>query len=182
MLAIDETLNVGWFATDRRCADSLVVVYKFVPNAEKKILRTESDDYIRAAAQMLRFRKEDAASAVASSASEVLTRTAQKENGSAAASVFFAYSDEEVYTSPSDFASYDARVIYLNYLKEKSAYEAEVERLTQLRHEYNAETADKQLLALQIEQLEASLPKQKQELKLLLNKVYSLEHGVRHDK
>ena len=176
MLAIDESVNIGWFATDRRCADSLVVVYKFVPNAEKKVLRDEPADYVRDAAQLKRFRMSDNSVP----AGNVPSNESPKEPVTDVTStICFPLSDSVVYTAFSDFRSYDARVLYGNYLKNKEKYANEEQRLERLRGQYAQAAGNKETLAAEIRSLEESLPVQKQNLKTQLNKIYSLELNAR---
>lgn len=47
MLAIDETLGVGWFVTDRNHIPGQLTVYIFIPNEEKEIYTDESEEHLR---------------------------------------------------------------------------------------------------------------------------------------
>ena len=44
MMAVDEINGLGWFATDRNLPDSLVCIYTFVPNDEKRYYNYASDN------------------------------------------------------------------------------------------------------------------------------------------
>jgi tetratricopeptide (TPR) repeat protein len=57
MMAIDEQRKLGWFATDRNQPAGKVVIYTFVPNASKTIVRSEDNDYLRSAAQLKTYRR-----------------------------------------------------------------------------------------------------------------------------
>jgi tetratricopeptide (TPR) repeat protein len=57
MMVIDEQHKLGWFATDRNQPVGKVVVYTFVPNVSKTILRSEDNDFIRRAAELKTYRK-----------------------------------------------------------------------------------------------------------------------------
>jgi tetratricopeptide (TPR) repeat protein len=57
MMVIDEQRKLGWFATDRNQPTGKVLIYTFVPNASKTIIRTEDNDYLRNVAQLKLYRK-----------------------------------------------------------------------------------------------------------------------------
>ena len=57
MMVIDEQRKLGWFATDRNQPAGKVVIYTFVPNNSKTIIRSEDSDLIRRAAQLKTYRK-----------------------------------------------------------------------------------------------------------------------------
>lgn len=177
MLAIDENTNTGWFATDRRCADSLVVVYKFVPNPEKTILRGKTDEYIRQAAQLLCFRQQDETEEAAEPVITDLTTEKSEEP----AAIFFHLSDTIVYTQLTDFRSYDARLLYITYLSDKDKLQQTAEHLQTLRLQYAAADSDteKATLAQEIHDLEQTLPNRRKALKAQLNKIYTLELQAR---
>ena len=47
MMAIDESNGVGWFASDRYQPEDKVIIYLFIPNQEKIILRNDNENYLR---------------------------------------------------------------------------------------------------------------------------------------
>jgi tetratricopeptide (TPR) repeat protein len=57
MMVIDEQNKLGWFATDRNQPSGKVVIYTFVQNETKTIIRTEDKNYLRNAAQLKVYRK-----------------------------------------------------------------------------------------------------------------------------
>lgn len=52
MLAIDETMGVGWFVTDRNHIPGKLTVYLFIPNDEKEIYTDEPDERLRGLARI----------------------------------------------------------------------------------------------------------------------------------
>ena len=44
MLVIDEQQNLGWFVSDRYLPEGKAAIYRFIPNKEKKIVRSENMD------------------------------------------------------------------------------------------------------------------------------------------
>ncbi|MDD4108447.1 MAG: hypothetical protein PHH93_06995 [Prolixibacteraceae bacterium] len=57
MYVIDETMNAGWFVTDRYQPENKVVVYQFRNKEEKKYVQTDDIDYLTKAAQLKVFKK-----------------------------------------------------------------------------------------------------------------------------
>ena len=57
LYVFDEMTHIGWFATDRFQHPDTVVVYEFIPNNEKILIKTEDVEYRRQAAQMKVYRK-----------------------------------------------------------------------------------------------------------------------------
>ncbi|MCD7971924.1 MAG: tetratricopeptide repeat protein [Candidatus Azobacteroides sp.] len=55
MMAIDELNGVGWFASDRFQPENKVVIYVFIPNEEKNIIRSENVQHIRNMAKINRI-------------------------------------------------------------------------------------------------------------------------------
>ena len=57
MMVIDEQRKLGWFATDRNQPNGKVMIYTFIPNEVKSIIRSEDKDYVRRVAQLKVYRK-----------------------------------------------------------------------------------------------------------------------------
>lgn len=57
MLAIDEQRGLGWFATDRNQSSDKVMIYKFIPNKEVRIVKVTDNDSLRYLAGLKVYRK-----------------------------------------------------------------------------------------------------------------------------
>jgi len=57
MMVIDEQRKTGWFATDRNMASAKVMIYTFVPNQAKQIVRTGNKDSLLQVAKLKIYRK-----------------------------------------------------------------------------------------------------------------------------
>ena len=57
MMVMDEQRKLGWFATDRYQPEGKVMIYTFVPNENKIIIRTNNNDSLRSLAQLKMYRK-----------------------------------------------------------------------------------------------------------------------------
>ncbi|HPW89972.1 MAG TPA: tetratricopeptide repeat protein [Paludibacteraceae bacterium] len=56
MMAFDELAGLGWFVTDRYQHPDSVIIYRFVPNTERLILRNKTLQELRDAARMRSYR------------------------------------------------------------------------------------------------------------------------------
>lgn len=105
LYVFDELAHIGWFATDRCQHADTVVVYEFVPNAERVLLRTDDVDYRRRVAQMKAYRKAN------------LTAEEGEDNtieiGKQESEISFFVNDGVVYTRVSQFRSEVARGLFV---------------------------------------------------------------------
>ena len=105
LYVFDELAHIGWFATDRCQHADTVVVYEFVPNTERVLLRTDDVDYRRRVAQMKAYRK------VNLTAEEGEDNTI--EIGKQESEISFFVNDGVVYTRVSQFRSEVARGLFV---------------------------------------------------------------------
>lgn len=99
MMAFDELNGIGWFATDRFRTDDSVVIYRFVPNATRLILRDKTDDELRDAALLKTYRTAEAPQRIILSGDAHQT-TQNKQ---------FIVNDTTIYSSENDFKNAEAR-------------------------------------------------------------------------
>lgn len=101
MMVIDEQRKLGWFATDRNQPNGKVMIYTFVPNEVKSIVRSEDKDYVRRIAQLKSYRK------VASITPENVTSLQNRESETDK-QIEFVINDSVVYTHANQFKSEEA--------------------------------------------------------------------------
>lgn len=101
MLVVDEQRKIGWFVTDRYQQAGKVVVYTFVPNETKTIIRTEDKNYLRNAAQLKVHRN----AVVTSGNNEVGLENNLPE---ADKKIEFVINDSVVYTNADQFKNKEA--------------------------------------------------------------------------
>ena len=101
----DEMTHIGWFATDRFQHEDTVVVYEFVPNREKMLIKAEDEEYKRRAAQLKVYRK--ASLKVEPDSEDV---DAKEET---TAEIEFFVNDGIVYTRMTQFESEEAKLLYV---------------------------------------------------------------------
>lgn len=104
LYVIDEISNIGWFATDRFQHEDTVVIYKFVPNGEKRLIQAEDEEYKRLVAQLKVYRKADLQKV---DESEKVDDVDSQEFG-----INFLVNDGIVYTHMSQFKSEEAKAFY----------------------------------------------------------------------
>ena len=106
MMAFDELAGVGWFVTDRYQNPDSVIIYRFVPNVERLILRNKTPQELRDAARMRDFRRVVVASHNTPSHEEEAAKQFQ--------TTVFVVNDTTVYHSAEQFVSNEAREQFLS--------------------------------------------------------------------
>ena len=105
LYVFDEMAHIGWFATDRFQHSDTVVVYKFVPNKEKVLIKTDDVEYRRMVAQMKVYRK---ANLTKEGDENVVSETREKGT-----EFNFFVNDGIVYTRMAQFKSEEAKELYI---------------------------------------------------------------------
>ncbi len=159
MMAIDETLGVGWFISDRNHIPGKLTLYIFIPNEIKTVYQSGESEKLADLAQLTDIKatwQPDTTQYVA-----LLSEIDNIEQASklvAEPEFYFVINDELVYTYAADFRNKQALTYFYQAqtLRKKTA-ERDA-RLQQLRQQYaTAKPAQRELLASQILELEALL-------------------------
>ncbi|HRZ97755.1 MAG TPA: hypothetical protein P5084_09365, partial [Paludibacter sp.] len=130
MMVIDELQNLGWFATDRNQASGKIVIYKFVPNAEKIIYRTENKDTLENAAKLKLYRK------TLKIKNETTTKI--QDQNQPGQEFKFIVNDSLIYTHFEDFKSNIAFKIWSEYNGLEKLAKIELANLAELRAKYES--------------------------------------------
>ncbi len=101
MMVIDEQHKVGWFATDRYQPSGKVMIYTFVPNELKTIVRSEDKDFIRNVAMLKSYRK---TTITRTDSSDLIGEPLQENENQ----FEFVVNDSVVYSAVSQFKNPDA--------------------------------------------------------------------------
>ncbi len=161
MMVIDEQHKLGWFATDRNQSAGKVMIYTFVPNENKTIVRSEDKDYVRSVALLKSYRK-------SSKTTMENTETTKSDVTEPNKQIEFIVNDSTVYTHLSQFKCSAAMKLWNE--KEKIAADLKLSKakLDALRLRYDsAQTSDERsVVAPGIGELESK----NIELELLLKK------------
>lgn len=169
MLAIDEIRHIGYFATDRHTADSLVTIYTFIPNEEKQILRDQPEDYIRLAAQLKVHRN----NAETKTILPPLEKTQNSEDRTAKEEFVFILNDSIIYSHLQDFRSTDARTLYEQYLLLEQYLNECITQTASYREEYKNTDDNRRM------ELKETLLQLEKEYIVLLNKKPKLLYQIR---
>lgn len=174
MLVLDELAGRGWFATDRFQHPDSVVVYCFVPNAERRIVDDADEERHRRAAMLLEYDRTDIAEMQHGPASVAVEEENDRQD------ICFFVNDGLVYTSVSQFRSPMALQLY-------SALQDLYKRIRTLgillngkRREYTFATdeADKVVLRAEVLGLEDDLSALAVEVQTTLRSIRTLEIGM----
>lgn len=174
LLAIDEVTGVGWWATDRNLIPDHLTIYVFIPNDRRINIDSEEQNpipYARISGIKLTQDEETDYQEILDAIQKIDPAKTEKE-----AEFNFRLPDGTLYTRFEQLPDEEMINDMKNYLDAKDFYTKSASQLDALRKDYhiNGSTAT---LKLQISDLEASLGKQRSNLKKLKNKVIS--HSLR---
>ena len=172
MMVIDEQRKVGWFATDRNQPAGKVMIYTFIPNKIKTIIRSEDKDYLRAAAQLKTYRKAKLNLTTNNSTDEIQLQESDNQ-------LNFVINDSVVYTNASQFKSEEAKKMWKelhSIMLESKNKEIELENL---RTNYNEveKLEDRKLQATAILKLEKNCLELKTKISNKKMEVINLENN-----
>ena len=130
MMVIDEQHKVGWFASDRYQPAGKVVIYTFIPNEIKTIIRSDDKDYIRRAAQLKTYRKATKNQAESTIIIENQLPESEKK-------IAFVINDSLVYTHVNQFKSEEAVRFWAELRKLSADLKLKIKQLEDLRIQYS---------------------------------------------
>ncbi len=179
MLAIDEIKHIGYFATDRFTADSLVAIYTFIPNSETRILRNVDSTYLRQAAQLHVYR-----TAIQPHHNGTTSQQTHQTLPPAAIEKDFQFviNNEIVCHTIQEFKSAVAQVLMREYLQLQEQITEQETTLAQLRKQYaTADDAIRNTLTQTIIEIEKALPLLHTNSKQLINNIRYAELQARKE-
>lgn len=127
MMVIDELNKVGWFVSDRYLPEGKVAIYQFIPNAEKRIIRSENQDSIINKAQIKEF-------TILDDAVKLSLQKTESKNTSSVNKIFI--NDKISYSDASDFKSNEARNHFYQIEKLNEELKASTIELETLRESF----------------------------------------------
>lgn len=180
MLVMDETKQVGYFATDRFCASDSVCVYQFVLQAGNTVyLPPMPADSLALYAQLKRYIR------VARPSESVQTDAAYRAVDTLSENPSFRLyiSSDVIYTSEHDFISSEALDLYRRYREQEAELQGVDKQLDEARQAYTqADDAQRESIARQIGPLENRQTVLRQRNKQLLNRIRQMEVDARKEK
>jgi tetratricopeptide (TPR) repeat protein len=159
MMVIDEQRKLGWFASDRYQPTGKVIIYTFIPNDLKQIVRSEDKEYIRRVAQLKQYRK---AKITHTNTQDTIEEPIVEQKKQ----IHFVINDSTIYTSLDDFKSPDAKRLWVDLHKLKQDLKSKKTQLEVFRFKFS-ETSDlksQEDLKKSIPELEAYLLKDEKQI------------------
>ena len=155
LYVFDEMTHIGWFATDRFQHPDTVVVYEFIPNNEKILIKTEDVEYRRQAAQMKVYRK----AKLSTEEDEKVAAEIEKQESE----INFLVNDGIVYTRMAQFRSDEAKALYVKAQEADKRLSTLLRLLEGKRREFffSGVEEDQNILRAEILELEAEVRKYK---------------------
>ena len=153
LYVFDEMTHIGWFATDRFQHPDTVVVYEFVPNEEKLLIKTDSVDYQRRAAKLQVYRK----AKLTTEEDENIAAEIEKQESE----INFLVNDGIVYTRMAQFKSEEAKALYVKAQEADQRLSTLLRLLEGKRREFFFSGEDQNILRAEILELEADVRKYK---------------------
>lgn len=152
MMAIDETHQVGWWATDRGDDSEHVLIYLFKLNDNPEFLDEPDESRARIDRIADSWKQEGGYEELLNSMANNANQSEETER------VEILINDHLVYYSTDQFKNAESQSLYEQSLKTKVAIEENESRLKELREQYaNSSSAQKSQVADQIRQIEDQL-------------------------
>ncbi|MBQ5662897.1 MAG: hypothetical protein IIV19_00520, partial [Bacteroidaceae bacterium] len=179
MLVVNDIVNLGWFATDRRMEEGKVCVYVFVPNATKATYNYESQDSLKIIdlSQLSSIADTQTDEDVVRKARQKLLMLVYEQKDVVKNSDFlFIIDDLTEYTDVKQFKSPEARKLYDEWKKRSQKYSADIAMLEKRRDEYaTANAAGKQTMSAALLELETRLINEADAIDELLIRIRNTE-------
>ncbi len=152
MMAIDESHQVGWWATDRGDDPEHVLIYLFKLNDNPEFLDEPDESRARIDRIADSWKQEGGYEDLINSMANNANQSEETER------VEILINDHLVYNSPDQFKNAESQSLYEQSLKTKIAIEENESRLKELREQYtNSSSVQKPQVADQIRQIEDQL-------------------------
>lgn len=138
MMAIDETHQVGWWATDRNAEPGMVQIYLFLYEEEPFYLEEAQPERARISSMAETWREEGGYAALVNEIRE------GPQHHVPTSKLWIPIDNQTVYTQPEDFRNETARSLFFKALSLKEELNSTRSRLEQLRIDYhNANTSQR---------------------------------------
>lgn len=178
LYVVDETNNLGWFATDRRQPEGKVCVYVFVPNETRKGYDMDSFEEVLSNFARINSIKDTwtgEGDIVKEATQRLKTAFNESQSESTSNDFEFVINDSKTYTSLQDFRNAKAKGYAQQWLTARKVYETQKAQLDASRDAYaTADNATKKSMAKNI----LSAEKESQKLAAQISK---LEKQIREE-
>lgn len=178
MMVVDESKEIGWFATDRFQAEGKVCVYTFIPDDEVVLIETDDELYRERRARLTSI-KDTWKSGV--NYSDLIKKAREKIQKTIEKHVDFTFviDDNHTYYTLTDFLSQSARKMFSDLVGKRKALSALEYDLETKREAYGrTSNSERNSLTDQIIGVENKLPKLHDEISVLEKMVRNEEIKV----
>ena len=176
LMVIDESYNVGMFASDRYQPADKVCLYYFVPNKSRQPYDYETDDHelIRHASSLRSISTTQGNDQALKAGQRQLSLMRQSARQAQVRHDFeFVVNDNTVLYTLDDFKNANARKLAEQWLQKKKNLSALEQQLDDLRNEYHASNAQKR------EEMKAKIEGLEDRTSQLRTEVHEAEKGIR---
>jgi hypothetical protein len=145
MMAIDETNQLGWFASDRFQPEGKVCIYIFIPTETRDVYTYGANEAEtlrqRARINSIADTREDKETVAKAKARLLSARNEADKKSSGGTNEILVISDTQSYTDITQFHSADARQLFLQMSQQKIELQKMEKQLDALRTKYAAATS-----------------------------------------
>lgn len=169
LYVIDETNNLGWFASDRRQPEGKVCVYVFIPNNTRKTYDSETDN-LESLAMLNSIKATQAGhdNDVKDALARLKNVYSEQKSANKAGDFTFVVNDSKTYTSLNDFKNAEAKKYAAQWQEAMKMYSTQKTQLDKERDAYSiANKNGKNNLTSKILTEEQNLQKLSQDIRKL---------------
>lgn len=138
LYVIDETNNLGWFASDRRQPEGKVCVYVFIPNNTRKTYDSETDN-LESLAMLNSIKATQAGhdNDVKDALARLKNVYSEQKSANKAGDFTFVVNDSKTYTSLNDFKNAEAKKYAAQWQEAMKMYSTQKTQLDKERDAYS---------------------------------------------
>lgn len=179
MMAVNEMVNLGWFATDRRMPEGKVCIYIFIPNQSRPTYDYETLGYDAMLSLSHLFSIKDTQSdpeSVRKARQQYALLQYHRADDSAEGDFLFILDDATDYTTLGNFKSAEARKMFVKWQEDTSKQLNRIALLEQKRTRYaQAGNAEKQRMTTEIINLERAVENEQERLNSVEKEIRRIE-------
>ena len=179
LYVVDETNNLGWFATDRRQPEDTVCIYVFIPTERNQKYNYENGDTLaihRVARLTSIADTQSDLNAVRNARQRLTLLRYELADKNEKGSFSFIIDDFTVYHETDDFESIDAARLFQCWNELKHQYETDLAKLNKQRDDYAAASRqEKEQMAGQLLEFEEKVLKAEQQVTKMENDIRTTE-------
>jgi len=178
LYVIDETSNLGWFASDRRQPEGKVCVYVFIPNDTRTNYGAETDDealigYAKISSIKTTWSGKD--NDVKNAINRLKNVFSEEKTTQPGNDFIFVINDAKTYTSLNDFKQAQAKSHASQWLEAKKTLKTKKSNLDTERDKYAKATPDEK------KKMAANILKEEKETERLAAEISKLEKSIREE-